>query len=119
MSAVEDLGSAIKRLREAKGMTQEDVIDQIPDLYSERSLRRVENGQRKQPTRDRLLRLLAKGLLEHDATKIDAILKLAGYEGATDQEIESYGLIRLDPRVSTEPPKHEPSPHPVEHSEVS
>src|SRR5260370_369849 len=119
MSAVGDLGSAIKRLREAKGITQEQVVDRVPDLYSERSLRRIENGERKHPTRDRLLRLLTKGLLERDPATIDAILQRAGYYGTSNEEMQTYGLVRPEPHVSPAPPKPQQSPtHPLESREA-
>src|ERR1700674_3606761 len=91
---LKSFGAALKRAREVKGLTQQDVVEQIPQTYSDdRALRRVENGERR-PKRQAIVELMVKALRETSAEKIDLLLELAGYETLSDTEVEQLRLLK-------------------------
>ena len=95
-------GNAVRQLRKAKGLTQKEVVERIPRRYTDMSsLSRVERGGR-QPSRDAVIDLLIKGLGETDVPRIDAVLKLGGYEGLSEIEIEKQGLTSQPERPSAD-----------------
>lgn len=96
------LGEALKALREAKGLGQSEVVDRIPFHYSnDRAYRRIESGER-HPSRQSLVDILARGLSETDAGRIDHFLSLGRYQRLTDQEVATLGLTRTE----EQPPQH-------------
>lgn len=87
-------GLSLRRLREARGIQQKEIVDRVANHYSsERAYRRVENGERR-PDRDAVIDILLKGLRERDAERIDELLLLAGYEGLTESECTAFGVLR-------------------------
>lgn len=80
-------GRAIKRIRESKGWTQAQLIERIPETYTEvSSYARVENGRRK-PSRRATLAILKEGLQLTDSDRIHRLLALAGYETPNEADV--------------------------------
>jgi len=74
-------GRAVKRIRESKGLTQEQVTERLRGVYNDvSSYARIEDGKRF-PPRANALAILTRGLALSDPLEIDRLLALAGYEG--------------------------------------
>lgn len=90
-------GSALKALRQAKGIQQKEIVTRISQHYStERSYRRIESGERV-PDRNVIIDVLTKGLLETKGEEIDRLLNLAGYEKLNAREDQQLGIERRRP----------------------
>lgn len=85
------LGSALAKLRRARGWTQDEVARRIPTYYSDGgAYGRIEREER-HPDRDALLAILLNGLLVTDAADINRVLQLAGYDVLTAGERGKLG----------------------------
>ena len=74
-------GRAVKRIRESKGLTQEQVTERLRGVYKDvSSYARIEDGKRF-PSRSSALAILTRGLGLSDPVEIDRLLAVAGYEG--------------------------------------
>ena len=74
-------GRAVKRIRESKGLTQEQVTERLRGVYKDvSSYARIEDGKRF-PPRANALAILTRGLALSDPVEIDRLLALTGYEG--------------------------------------
>ena len=84
-----NLGAALKRRREARGLTQE----KLAELFSgdERTVRRYENGERR-PGRNTIIKIMVQGFGETLAEKVNETLELSGYGVLTENEVASQGL---------------------------
>ncbi len=93
------LGELLRRLRESKGLTQEQTIGVVDSAYSDpRSLRRLENGQTR-AARSRLITLVVHDIGEHDPEVVDQVLKTAGYQPLSDGERLQHLGRQLSPRL--------------------
>ena len=88
------LGPALAKLRRARGWTQDEVARRIPTYYGDGgAYGRIEREER-HPDRDALLAILLNGLLLTDATDINRVLQLAGYNVLTADEKQKLGPSR-------------------------
>ena len=90
-------GNAIRELRKSNGLLQKNLVDRVPNHYSDvGSISRVERGERI-PSRDAAVDLLILGIELRNVETINAVLRLAGYEGLTLAEIAKHGLTQAPP----------------------
>jgi hypothetical protein len=109
-----DLGAALKTLRQAKCLTQREVLGASDDTrYDPRWLRFLERGQLL-PRRNVLLPLLVKGYCVGDVATVNRLLALAGYEPVSRNEIQALELCDAEPAPTTPeggaPPPPAPEP---------
>ena|SRR5947209_7574917 len=88
------LGWELRRIREAEGLTQQQVVSASDFYKDERSLRRIEAGERR-PTRTALIALVACGLGVSEVAVIDRLLAIAGYVGLSIGE--QRAVLRTPP----------------------
>jgi transcriptional regulator with XRE-family HTH domain len=79
------LGIYLRRLRDAYGKTQEEVIAGSGEYSEESAYRRVETG-RHMPTRRVLIRVIVSGIGARYVYEVDHALRLAGYATLSPQE---------------------------------
>lgn len=85
-------GSALRDLRMAKGLQQQEIAQRIPHRYSsDRSYRRAESGDRL-PDRDTVIDIVVRGLLESNPDTVNRMLSLAGYLSLSAAESEKLQL---------------------------
>lgn len=91
---LQEFGKDLRKLRQARGIAQKEIVARVGHLYSDESAyRRLEQGKRR-PDRRAILELLTKGLLEDDVRRIDHLLSLTDYDGMSDAEVREFGLTR-------------------------
>jgi transcriptional regulator with XRE-family HTH domain len=89
------LGPTLKKLRKKAGLSLKQVLDGVRPLYTdERSLRRLEAGQRR-PNRESLIAILAKGL-RLDFDHVNEILISVGFDKLHMNESGRYNLTPVD-----------------------
>lgn len=100
----QELGSMLRELRLKKDLTQEEVVEAVGTLDSEkkhryydaRTLRRYERGEVRPPRIVLILTLVAV-IKEADARIVNRILQVADYAVLTWEEISQYGLRHSPP----------------------
>jgi transcriptional regulator with XRE-family HTH domain len=85
------LGQALRDLRMARDLDQQEAIDHLGEQMGVRTLRAYELGEQR-PRRDRLLRLLINSFEQRNGKEIDRHLQLAKYALLSKREIQRYGL---------------------------
>jgi len=93
MIDLEKFGTALRELRESRGITQEEAIERSRAYSDASGLRRIERGDQR-PKRAAIVALLKEGLLEDDPDQIDGLLAMAGYQPLKEAELDRLGLKR-------------------------
>jgi transcriptional regulator with XRE-family HTH domain len=107
MRSWEQLGAALKLLREQKNFSQEEVVSKSRSYERPDSLSRIEGGHRR-PPRQKLLRILVTGLEVRDILRLNEILRLANYAPVDDNDFTRDPLQKIvsspdTPAVGTRP----------------
>src|SRR6266487_4553377 len=110
---LEQPGGILKRLRSQSGLQQKEIVTAIEkDVgYSVRSLRRVENGERR-PSRQVLTLILIKAFQLADMEEINRILEAFEYSPLTLAESRQFKLDDQLPNVGQIRPMSTSVPEP-------
>src|SRR5204862_330105 len=87
----QQLGEALRALREARDLAQKQVVDRSGEDIGERTLRTWESGEQR-PSRHRLLKLAVQSFELKSVPEINSLLQLAKYASLSDNELRQYGL---------------------------
>jgi transcriptional regulator with XRE-family HTH domain len=93
MIDLEKFGTALRELRESRGITQEAAVERSGAYSDASGLRRIERGDQR-PKRAVIVALVREGLLEDDPDQIDELLALAGCQALREAELVRLGLKR-------------------------
>jgi len=101
-------GQALKKEREARGMTLKVLNAALPIPYSdESSLRRIERGDSRPQERETLL-AIAQIFHMRDEKRINRLLHMAKYDGLNEEEKAAICDAPQAQKVSWGPPDHPP-----------
>lgn len=85
------LGQALKAVRLARDLGQQEVIDRSGQRMGERTLRAYESGEQR-PSRDCLLRLVINSFDVRNVAEVNSYLQMAGYASLTHGELRRYEI---------------------------
>jgi transcriptional regulator with XRE-family HTH domain len=104
-------GQLIARMRESKGLTQDDLAGRVPAFYADGSTyRRVELASRK-PSRDAAIGILRHGLEINSTAEINRALTLLAYAPLTAEEAIALKLTETELGQIPVAVISEPKPH--------
>src|SRR5581483_8330143 len=84
-------GDEFRELRKSLGISEPQIIARSGAYANDRTLRKIEEGKQ-QPSRDKVIRLIAIGIGIRKTSLINRFLDLAGYAPLLDSEIAKDAL---------------------------